>query len=95
MKEKMTRVDGENCGEVLVFALSTCVWCRKTKAFLDKLGVEYYYLHVDLLSGGDRDEATKEVERYNPACSFPTIVVNGGTVIVGLKKDRIKEALDK
>ena len=86
-------VDGENRGAVRLFALSTCGWCRKTKALLEELGVEYEYKYVDLLTGAERDEAIKQVERWNPARSFPTMVVNEVRSIVGFKPDRIKEVL--
>jgi hypothetical protein len=32
------------------------------------------------------------VKKWNPNCSFPTIII-GDKVIVGFKKDEIKEAL--
>jgi len=27
----MTHVDGKNKGKIMLYALSTCVWCKKTK----------------------------------------------------------------
>ena len=42
----------------MLYALSTCVWCRRTKQLLDQLGVEYDYVDVDLLEGGDKTTAT-------------------------------------
>lgn len=86
-------VDGESKGAVRLFALSTCGWCRKTKALLDELGVEYDYQYVDLLAGAERQEAIKQVERWNPARSFPTMVIGEERPIVGFKPDKIKEAL--
>ncbi len=89
---KMTHVDGKKKGDIALYALSTCGWCGRTKQMLDKLGVEYSYVDVDLLVGQERKEAMKEVERYNPSRSFPTIVING-KAIVGYREDEIKEAL--
>ena len=88
-----TDVQGENRGVVRLYALSTCGWCRKTKALLDELGVEYQYRYVDMLSGDEREQMIEEVASWNPARSFPTIVLGGEKVIVGYKSDRIKEAL--
>ncbi|MFQ5905703.1 MAG: glutaredoxin family protein [bacterium] len=42
-------VEGKKKGDVLLYALSTCGWCRKTKRLLEKLRVEYDYVYVDLL----------------------------------------------
>ncbi len=86
-------VEGEDKGKITLFALSTCVWCKKTKQFLNDLGVEYDYVFVDHLAGQDRDETMKEVEKWNPRCSFPTLVINDETCIVGFKEEDIREAL--
>ncbi len=90
---KYERVEGETRGKITLFALSTCVWCKKTKQFLNDLGVEYDYVFVDYLNGQDKDEVVKEVEKWNPRCSFPTLVINDETCIVGFKEDEIKDAL--
>jgi glutaredoxin-like protein NrdH len=89
-----TYIDGENRGEIRFYALSTCGWCRKTKQFLDELGVAYSFFYVDLLTGDERDQAVKELEGWNPRRSFPTVVFNGSDVVVGYKPDRIKELLN-
>jgi len=33
----------------MLYALSTCVWCKKTKELLASLGVDHSYVFVDLL----------------------------------------------
>jgi glutaredoxin-like protein NrdH len=88
----MTHVDGKNKGKVMLYALSTCVWCKKTKQLLDQLGVGYDYVEIDLLPGEERTEATNEVKRLNPRCSFPTLSIND-QCIVGYDEQKVKEAL--
>lgn len=85
-------VAGKNLGPVMLYALSTCGWCRKARELLGELGVEYDYLYVDLLKGQEREEAIKAVTKLNPQCSFPTMVANG-KCIVGFREDEIREAL--
>lgn len=80
--------------EVKVFALSTCVHCKKAKEYLDECGVKYECVHVDLLTGDDRKQTIEEVRKHNPSVSFPTLVI-GDTVVVGYNKDKIDEALKK
>ena len=87
-----TYVEGTDKGEVTLYALSTCGWCRKTRDLLGELGAKYRYLYVDLLSGAERTEAIELVREHNPALSFPTMVVNGA-VILGFDEKRIREAL--
>ena len=90
---QMEHVEGKKKAKILLYALSTCVWCRKTKQLLDSLEVDYYYVYVDQLEGEEKEETTKEIEKWNPRCSFPTMVINDKTCIVGFKEDEIKGAL--
>jgi glutaredoxin-like protein NrdH len=76
---------------VFIYALSTCGWCRKTKALLQELGVAYDYVDVDEQEGGNKELAREEVLKWNPACSFPTIVVDGKDCLVGFQEDKLLE----
>ncbi len=77
---------------VKMYTLSTCSHCRAAKTLMSSLGVKYDYVDVDLLEGSARAAVLEEVKKYNPLCSFPTILI-GDTVIVGNREDKIKEAL--
>ncbi len=89
---KKTRVNGTDKGEIILYALSTCVWCRKTKDLLEQLGVQYDFIDVDLLEGEERSRATENVRILNPRCSFPTLAING-QCIVGFQEEKIREAV--
>jgi len=85
-------VGGKNMGDVLLYALSTCGWCRKTRELIESLGAEYRYVYVDLLEKEDMDEAVGLIKELNPALSFPTAVIPG-VVIVGFREEEIRKAL--
>lgn len=93
MAEHIKQVSGKNKGRIMLYALSTCIWCRKTKNLLNELGVEYSYIDVDLLEGKDKERIKKEIEKWNPSISFPTIVINDEKCIIGFKEKEIKELL--
>jgi glutaredoxin len=93
LEQHRKHVSGENRGDVLLYALSTCGWCRKTKALLDDLGVEYDYIYVDQLDGEARKEAVKQIKTWNPESSFPTMVINNEKTIVGFQEAGIRGAL--
>ena len=78
---------------IMLYALSTCVWCRKVKRLLDNLGLPYEYIYVDQLTERDKSEVIDEVKVFNPLCTFPTMVIDGEKCIVGFKEEQIKEAL--
>lgn len=92
-EEKGNHVSGVDRGKVVMYGLSTCVWCKKTKKLLTDLGVDFDYIYVDRLEGEEEDEAVKEVRRFNPSTSFPTTVINNEKAIVGFKEKEIREAL--
>jgi len=78
--------------KVRLFALSTCMWCKKTKKLLEDGNVDFTFIFVDLLDDPDRETVLKEIERYNPKVSFPTMVVENETV-VGFDEKRIRQLL--
>jgi len=79
--------------DVKVYALSTCVHCKHAKEYLEENHISYDCVHVDFLSGDERNTVMDIVRRLNPALSFPTIVI-GNTVIVGFRRDEIETALE-
>jgi glutaredoxin len=86
-------VNGKNRGSIMLYALSTCGWCAKTKDLLREMGVAFDYTFVDLLEGKEQDDAITRVEKFNPSGSFPTLVINDSKVIIGFREQEIREAL--
>jgi len=54
--------------------------------------IKYEFIDVDMLKGDERKAIIADVKKFNPRCSFPTIII-GEKVIVGFKEKDIKEAL--
>ncbi|HTX87304.1 MAG TPA: glutaredoxin family protein [Candidatus Nanoarchaeia archaeon] len=78
--------------KIMLYGLSTCMWCEKAKELLDELGISYGHLTVDLLEGKDQDEAYEVVSKYNPDQSFPVIVIDDGKrVIIGYNEEELKK----
>ena len=77
---------------VKVFSLSTCSHCKSTKKFLSDCTIKYEFVDVDQLQGDERKAILEDVKKFNPRCSFPTIII-GEKVIVGFKEKEIKGAL--
>jgi glutaredoxin len=89
----MDHVEGTvDCGDVKLYALSTCVWCKKTRALLEELGVAYDYEYVDLAPPARQDEIDAEVAALAGRASYPALIANEGYV-VGFRPDEIKELL--
>ena len=78
--------------KVKLFSLSTCSHCKSTKKLLSECTIKYEFIDVDTLEGDERKAILEDVKKFNPKCSFPTIII-GEKVIVGYKEEEIKEAL--
>jgi glutaredoxin-like protein NrdH len=81
--------------DILMFTLSTCVWCMKTKKLLKDMGVEYNYIDVDLLDEKFLDEVQEEFRHWNPDMSFPTIIINKKNCVVGFREEEIRKLLNE
>jgi len=84
-------VNGKEKGTVMLYALSTCGWCNRTKELLREIGIAFDYTYVDLLEGKEQDKVMTTVERFNPSGSFPTLVINDKKCIVGFREKEIRE----
>jgi glutaredoxin len=93
MAVERKHVDGKKGKNIMLYALSTCVWCGKTKKLLGEMGLSYDYIDVDLLDGKEQDQVLEEIKKYNPRGGFPTIVIEGKDCIVGFDRSKIEEKL--
>lgn len=82
-------MDGKS---VRLFSLSTCAHCKSTKKLLDECTVKYQFTDVDMLDGVERQIILDDIKKFNPRCTFPTIVI-GDKIIIGYHEDEIKRAL--
>jgi glutaredoxin-like protein NrdH len=88
------KVDGDKKGDILLFTLSTCVWCKKTKTLLKSLNAEYRYIDVDMLGGESLKEVEREFRRWNSRESFPTVVLNNERCLVGFQEEELRKFVE-
>jgi glutaredoxin len=77
---------------VKMYTLSTCSHCKATKKLLDDCAVKYEFTDVDLLSMDERVTILEDVKKFNPLCTFPTIII-GDKIIIGFQEAAIRGAL--
>ena len=84
---------GERKGhEVIVYGLSTCAWCKRTKHFLKDSRVNYEYVDIDLVNPEDRKKIDRELRKWK-CQAYPAVLIDNKKLIVGFKVDELKEAL--
>ena len=91
---QFSKVQGkQNNHKVVLYALSTCVWCKMTKQFLKDNEVEFEYIDVDLCEEEDKQEIRQHIQSKGGPLSYPTTIVDDNVLITGFRKDLLKEAL--
>jgi len=92
---QFSKVSGtKNNHKVTLYALSTCVWCKLTKEYLNENNVEYEYIYVDLVDEKDKQKIHEIIQDKSGSLSYPTTIVDDKVVINGFRKDKLKEALE-
>jgi glutaredoxin-like protein NrdH len=87
----INHIDGNDKGQLMLYTLSTCGWCKKTKALLQELNVAFDFMEVDTLDKEARASTLEEIKKWNPACTFPSLIVNNESCIVGFKETKLRE----
>ncbi|KJR41305.1 glutaredoxin [Candidatus Magnetoovum chiemensis] len=81
--------------ENVLFALSTCSACKKTRELLDRNNVKYILVEADTIDIDSRTKIMVKLKTYNPRETFPTFVSNSGEkVIVGYNAELYKKELN-
>jgi glutaredoxin len=78
--------------EVLVYALTTCPWCRKTKQWFTDSKIQFEAIDVDALPADEQDEAADKAYKLSGGRRFPVVVINS-EVVVGYSPDKFLEHL--
>jgi glutaredoxin-like protein NrdH len=82
-----------NDHQVLLYALSTCIWCRKTRQLLEDEDVTFDFVYVDLVDADERKAAREHIRKFSDRTSFPATIFDDADCIIGYKPDQIKERL--
>ena len=91
---QLSKISGkQNQHKVILYALSTCVWCKMTKQFLKDNEVEFEYIDVDLCEEEEKQKIRQHIQSKGGSLSYPTTIVDDNVVITGFRKDLLKEAL--
>lgn len=78
--------------KIKIYALSTCIWCKKTIDYFTEKGIPFEHIYVDLLEDEERKLIKEELGKFNPERSYPTIVI-GHKVIIGFKQNDFEKEL--
>ena len=95
MVDLFNEVDGKNDShEVNIFTLSTCMWCKKCKAYLKDRDIKYKYIDLDNLSSNQKSEILEYLrENYKPdRIAYPFLVCDD-KFVVGYDPNKYEEII--
>lgn len=91
--EKLAKtVEGSNKNrDITILTLSTCMWCKKCKAWLNDRDVQYKYVDVDQINFEEKSKIMDYLrENYQSRISYPLMICDG-EVVVGYNPDKYEE----
>ena len=75
---------GRKDRSIIVYALSTCGFCKRAMSFLQARGFTYRYLYVDEIPLDVKSQIKRELkERFHVDVAFPFAVIDGDKHLVG------------
>jgi glutaredoxin len=91
MTEQRGHIDGVHTEHtVLLYALSTCIWCKKTRQLLEDEGVTFDFVYVDLVGPDERRKIRARIRELSSSTSFPATIIDETDCIIGYKPEKIK-----
>lgn len=86
-------VKGKKDNNVTIVTLSTCMWCKKCKRFLQDNDMKYQYIDVDKIPPEDKSKILNYLkDNYQSRISYPFLICDNGHV-VGYDPEKYKELM--
>ena len=86
-------VGGKKDNNVTIVTLSTCMWCKKCKRFLQDNDMKYQYIDVDKIPPEDKSKILNYLkDNYQSRISYPFLICDNGHV-VGYDPEKYKELM--
>ena len=97
MEVKFTCENGSrNCGDIKLYALSTCAFCKKALKYLRENSISFMYVFVDDMDPDEKDKLKSELkEKYKRDVGFPFMIINDDKIIVGFREEEYKSTFSQ
>jgi glutaredoxin-like protein NrdH len=87
-------VEGKNKeNQVLLYTLTTCKRCKKTKEYLVEHDIAFEFIDVDVISAEARNEIFDILVGMKIPVGFPVSIIDDTKIISGYHPDELKDAL--
>ena len=80
--------------DITILTMSTCMWCKKCKAWLKEHDVQYKYIEVDQIDFREKSKIIDYVrDKYQSRISYPFMICDDD-FIVGYNPNRYEELME-
>lgn len=78
-------VEGKSSDKkIILFALTTCGFCKKARTFLEEHNINYSYLYMDKIDNEVKLKMKTEfAERFNKRLTYPTLLIDDNEILSG------------
>jgi glutaredoxin len=79
-RDTLVTVQGsrEQSRTIFLYAISTCMWCKLGKSWLNDRGYTYTYLDIDKIPVDEKNQIKQELGKLTgDTPSFPFVVIDG------------------
>lgn len=80
--------------KVIIYTLSTCLWCKKTKKYFEDKKIPVEAIDYDKQPGDRQDAMMAEMRSSGGTASFPFVKI-GGSCLQGYNPEEFEKLLGK
>ena len=62
--------------DVMLYTISTCIWCRLLKSKLNDNNIQYKYIDIDLVTGPEKDQIRAKLRKFQSQLAFPMMFID-------------------
>ena len=77
----------------MVYGLSTCPWCRKTKQYFTDKQIEFQYVNYDLANEEEQSKIMQDMKKLGGGNAFPFVRI-GKEVVIGYNPEKFSTLLE-
>jgi len=61
---------------VMLYTISTCIWCKRLKSKLNENEIKYSYIDIDLTPWSEREKIKQNLVQFRARLAFPMMFVD-------------------
>lgn len=79
---------------ITIYALSTCLWCKKTKKYFEEKKLPFDCIDYDKQDEAGQERIMAEIREHGGAGTFPFVKI-GNACTQGFNPEKFEELLEK